>query len=195
MKTKTLLIFIFNALLLVSCTVESPDFVVQGVRTNEALLFMKKFHKGEKSQIQFWHYVKHLRTNHVPGFSWEQYWSGIKKNQLYKNLTPWELSQLFSLKEISCRPENGIAFSELLLQITHSDPKKMILESQLTRQLNHLQRVCSTRLPDSVFKSIALFLSEKRSEKEIQKLKKAKNQLKKQNRQKKQINIQKNSFS
>ena len=166
-------LFVFLPFSFISCTVESPDFIVKGVQVEEAILFLKKFQKGEKNKEQFKHYMHYLRTKHAPGFAWEQYWFEIREKKLYKNLESSELSQMLSLSEVSCQYSNDTSFSNLLLEIAKTDSKKLLFSQQLAR----LRKTCFTGLSHFAFKSIVQFLSNKRLKVEVESIQKSRKQL------------------
>lgn len=166
-------LFVFLPFFFISCTLESPDFIVEGVQVEEAILFLKKFQKGKKDKEQFEHYMHYLRTKHAPGFAWEQYWFEIKENKLYKNLESSQLSQMLSLSEVSCQYSNDTSFSNLLLEIARTDSKKLLFSQQLAR----LRKTCFTGLSHFAFKSIVRFLSDKRLKVEIENIQKSRKQL------------------
>lgn len=143
----------------ISCTVKTPDLVVTGVQTQEALSFLEQYQAGEKTQKDFDIYIQQLRANYAPGFEWDQYWSGIRDKKLYKNLKEKEFNQLLSLNRVSCEQKDWGAFSSLLLQIAKSDNKLLF-----SKYLTDLQKACFTWLPDPAFKAILQFLSEKREQ-------------------------------
>ena len=150
----------------VSCTVKAPDLLVIGVQTQEALTFLEEYQDGKKKEEEFDHYLQQLRVNYAPGFEWDQYWSRIEEKKLYQNLEEKKLHQILSLNKISCEDKNWVSFSKLILQIAESDSEKLLFSKHLT----HLQRTCSTWLPNPAFKSILQFLSEKRMEQEAEKI-------------------------
>ena len=167
MKKNNILPFLI--FICVSCAVESPNLVLKGVQTEEALLFLEKYKKEKKNKKQFEHYIKHLFSNYAPGFNWSQYWFGIKERALYQGLEARELNQLLSLNKVSCRTEDWSSFANLLLAIAKSDPTKLLFSKQLT----DTHRECAIWLSNSMFKSIVQFLSEKRKETEGERLSKA----------------------
>lgn len=172
-KLNNISLFFMTLFSLVSCTIESPDFVIKGMQTKEAILFLQEFQKRKKSAGQFNHHIKYLRTNHAPGFAWDEYWSEIKEKKLYKNLNVRQLDQLLSLSDISCRQESESSFAELLLKIAESDSKALLFSQQLAR----LRETCFGGLPHFTFRFIVQFLSDKRAETEVGKIKEAKYQL------------------
>ena len=180
MKTLDNIFFflIFSLISLVSCTVESPQFIVKGVQMREAILFLQEFQKGEKSAGQLNHYIKYFRNNYAPGFTWDKYWSEIKEKKLYKALSAHQLNQMLSLSDLSCQQKDRTSFVKLLLRIAESDSKVLLFSQQLA----HLRKTCFSGLPHSAFKSIVQFLSKKRAEAEVEKIKKVRNQLEIQNK-------------
>lgn len=160
MKTVIHTVFLLVCLFFVSCSVKAPELVVVGVQAPEALSFLEQYQAGKKEKKDFNSYIQQVRVNYAPGFEWDQYWSGIEKKRLYKNLEDKELYQLFSLNKISCERKNWGAFSNLILQIAKSENKKLLFSEYLT----DLQRTCFTWLPNPSFKAILQFLSDKRGQ-------------------------------
>ena len=154
----------------VSCTLKPPQFTVTGIQKNEAVSFLEKFQKEEKTSEQFSHYVESLRTRSIPGFAWHDYWSEVEEKKLYDNLKPEELDQLLALSEMSCHPKSQDSFARLLLQIAKSDAEKLLF----SRYLVFLN--CTSDVSDDVFRSIVLFLSQKRAESELANLVQVKSQ-------------------
>ena len=147
---------------LTACNVASPEFLVQGMNLKSAIHSLAEIQKKEEPDTLA-HYVAHLRSNHAPGFAWDQYWKEIQNQNLHHKMTNQELSTLFSLNDISCRPENLDSFASLLIEIAKSDSQKVRL---IRPELKRLRQTCSTTLADSAFKSLVWFLSRKRAEAE-----------------------------
>ena len=156
----------FSFLFLLSCKLESPHFVVSGLKIKEAVSFLSELEDGNKTPAQFSHYTEYLKENHISGFAWDKYWLNIKTEKLYWNLDSEQLDQLLSLSTISCQKEHQVAFAELLLGI--AETKRILLFSQ---KLQALQQNCSSYLPEKTLKSVVKFLSDKRAEHEIAQIK------------------------
>ncbi len=154
----------------VSCTLKPPQFTVTGIQKKDAVSFLEKFQKEEKTTEQFNHYVESLRARSIPGFAWHDYWSEVEEKKLYNNLTPEELDQLLALSDISCHPKSQDSFARLLLRIAESDSQKLLF----SRYLVFLKNNCVGVFSDGVFRSIVWFLSQKRAESESAKLAQAK---------------------
>ena len=150
----------------VSCTVKPPELIVKGVKADQALSSLENYRNNEAGQRDFSQYTRYLRDNHTLRFHWDQYWSGIKQQQLYKDIKPQDLDKLLSLNQISCKREHREAFFDLLLQIAAEEPDFL----PFSRELARLQDTCSIRLSHSSFKAIVLFLSGKRDELEAPEL-------------------------
>ena len=150
----------------VSCTVKPPELIVKGVKADQALSSLETYRNNEAGQRDFSQYTRYLRDNHTLRFHWDQYWSGIKQQQLYKDIKPQDLDKLLSLNQISCKREHREAFFDLLLQIAAEEPDFL----PFSRELARLQDTCSIRLSHSSFKAIVLFLSGKRDELEAPEL-------------------------
>ena len=154
------------ALALAGCQAKSPDIIVQGSSPQDAMRFLENYQKSEKKDIlRLSHYTKSLRENHAPGFDWEAYWTEIQTRKLYQSLSPKELEEIFSLKDISCREENLSAYGGLLLAAARHDSQKMLFSGEL-RQLD---QSCGP-LPHAALKGIVGFLSQKRKDLERAKL-------------------------
>ena len=148
---------------LVSCTVSPPELVIKGIQADQALSVLEGYSNGKVEGTGFSRYTQNLRDNHTARFHWDQYWSGIKEKQLYKNLKPEDLDRLLSLNQISCKSGHQEAFFDLLLQMAKSDSDTKPLFS---RELSRFRETCSLPLPHASFKAIVAFLAEKRTEEE-----------------------------
>ena len=145
--------------LLTGCHIASPEFVVQGVNLKSAIHSLSEIQKkGEKNKLG--HYVAHLRSNHAPGFAWDQYWKEVKNKNLYQNLTDSELSMLFSLNDVSCQSENMDSWADLLLEIAQSDSQKIQI---IHPELKRIRKACSKAISDPAFKSIVWFFALERA--------------------------------
>ncbi len=162
--------------LLAGCSVASPDFIVKGMKVESALHSLREIQAdedNEEKEDKLSHYVGHLRDNHAPGFAWDQYWKAVNDQALYKNMTERELSQLFSLNDVSCRPENRDSFASLLLETVKADSQKVSL---IRPELKRLRTACSASLSDPSFKSLVWFLARERAKEEAGQIQLAKEQ-------------------
>ena len=162
------MVFILSVFfLLAGCSVASPDFIVKGIKVESALHSLREMGADEGKEQKLPHYVEHLRDNHAPGFAWDKYWQAIADQALYQNMTERELNHLFSLNDVSCRPENLDSFVGLLLETVKADQQKILI---IRPELKRLRTVCSSSFSDSSFKSLVWFLARERAKKELGKI-------------------------
>ena len=147
----------FSIVFCVSCTVESPQFLVTGIQVPSAVSFIQEFQQGEKTTEQFNHYTQLLRSGHAPGFEWDTFWSAITEQELYKNMNGQSLDYLLSLSELSCREEHQSAFIGLLFKMADSTGKLLFRD-----RLSFIRKTCSNMLSDTNLKAIVSFLNQNR---------------------------------
>ena len=170
---------LFITSVFVSCTIQAPRFISEGIKTEKAISFLELLH--EKTPEQLDSHIQYLNNkSYGPGFNWTEYWNEIKKKQLYTNWSMEERDKIFSLSKVSCLTENWSTFIELLIEIARLDSEQPFFHKYIG---NPSHPCFSTWVSNAMVKQIVDVLSQKRETKEVHALNRLRRQVRSENLQ------------